>query len=154
MGKFGEINSADTRAGKFPLVPMGAERRVLRARTWERGPPSALVEFWYFHCNNFHTWPFHVFSWKQNEKSFFAIYISISLIWACVLIKLRSKVVDSLQIIYKSPKNVLICRLSFYQHTGLYKIWQMSRMDFWTCVGCRQVSIYVDVDVDFWHIFV
>ena len=23
MGKFGEIDSADTRAGKFPLVPMG-----------------------------------------------------------------------------------------------------------------------------------
>ena len=23
MGKFGEINSADTHAGKFPLVPMG-----------------------------------------------------------------------------------------------------------------------------------
>ena len=46
MGKFGEINSADTRSGKFPLVPMGAERRVLRARTPEQGPQSALAEFY------------------------------------------------------------------------------------------------------------
>ena len=44
MGKFGEIDSADTHAGKFPLVSMGAERRVPRARTRERGPPSALAE--------------------------------------------------------------------------------------------------------------
>ena len=44
MGKFGEIHSADTRAGKFPLVSMGAERSVPRARTRERGPPSALAE--------------------------------------------------------------------------------------------------------------
>ena len=45
MGKFGEINSADTHAGKFPLVPMGAEQRVPRAQTREQGPPSALAEF-------------------------------------------------------------------------------------------------------------
>ena len=31
-------------AGKFPLVSMGAERRVSRAQTRERGPPSALAE--------------------------------------------------------------------------------------------------------------
>ena len=31
-------------AGKISLVPMGAERRVPRARTRERGPPSALAE--------------------------------------------------------------------------------------------------------------
>ena len=44
MGKFGEIDSADMHAGKFPLVPMGAERRVPRAQTREQGPPSALAE--------------------------------------------------------------------------------------------------------------
>ena len=44
MGKFGEIDSADTRAEKFPLVSMGPERSVPRARTRERGPPSALAE--------------------------------------------------------------------------------------------------------------
>ena len=33
MGKFGEIDSADTRAGKFPLLSLGAERSVPRART-------------------------------------------------------------------------------------------------------------------------
>ena len=32
MGKFGEINSADTRAGKFPLVPIGG---------WAEGPACA-----------------------------------------------------------------------------------------------------------------
>ena len=32
MGKFGEIDSADTRAGKFPLVPMGG---------WAEGPACA-----------------------------------------------------------------------------------------------------------------
>ena len=40
-----EGESADTCAGKFPLVSMGVERRVSRAQTRERGPPSALVEF-------------------------------------------------------------------------------------------------------------
>ena len=35
---------ADTSAGKFLLVLMGAERRVSRAQTRERGPPSALAE--------------------------------------------------------------------------------------------------------------
>ena len=39
MGKFGEIDSADMRAGKFPLAPMG----VL---AW--GPPQAhpKSQFW------------------------------------------------------------------------------------------------------------
>ena len=32
MGKFGEIDSADMRAEKFPLVPMGG---------WEEGPACA-----------------------------------------------------------------------------------------------------------------
>ena len=32
MGKFGEIDSADTLAGKFPLVPMGG---------WAEGPACA-----------------------------------------------------------------------------------------------------------------
>ena len=49
MGKFGEIDSADMRAGKFLLVPMGAEQSVPRARTRERGPPSALAEI--ISCN-------------------------------------------------------------------------------------------------------
>ena len=40
-----EGNSADTCAGEIPLVPRGAEWRVPRARTRERGPPSALAEF-------------------------------------------------------------------------------------------------------------
>ena len=48
MGKFGEIDSADTHAGKFLLMPMGGGRRVPHARTWERGPPLALAEFTIF----------------------------------------------------------------------------------------------------------
>ena len=48
LGEMFEGNSADTHAGKFPLVPMGAERSVPRARTWERGPPSALAEYFSF----------------------------------------------------------------------------------------------------------
>ena len=44
MGEMFEGNSADTCAVKFPLVSMGGERRVSRAQTQERGPPSALVE--------------------------------------------------------------------------------------------------------------
>ena len=55
MGKFGEIDSADTRAGKFPLASMGAERSVPRARTWERGPPSALAEIFHWILNIFVT---------------------------------------------------------------------------------------------------
>ena len=39
-----EGNSADMCAGKFPLVSMGAERRVSRTQTRERGLPSALAE--------------------------------------------------------------------------------------------------------------
>jgi hypothetical protein len=39
-----EGDSADTGAGNFPLVSMGAERRVSRPQTRERGPPSALAE--------------------------------------------------------------------------------------------------------------
>ena len=35
-------------AGKFPLVSMGAERRVSRAQTQEQGPPSALAELFKF----------------------------------------------------------------------------------------------------------
>ena len=48
LGEMFEGNSADTCVGKIPLVPTrgGAERRVPRARTRERGPPSAaLAEF-------------------------------------------------------------------------------------------------------------
>ena len=45
LGEMFEGDSADMCAGKFPLVSMGAERRVLRAQTRERGPPSALAEF-------------------------------------------------------------------------------------------------------------
>ena len=41
FGEMFEGDSADTCAGKFPL---GAERRVSRAPTRERGPPSALAE--------------------------------------------------------------------------------------------------------------
>ena len=37
-------------AGKFLLVSMGAERRVSRAHTWERGPPSALAEIFHLFC--------------------------------------------------------------------------------------------------------
>ena len=45
LGEMFEGDSADTWAGKFSLLTMGAERRVSRAQTRERGPPSALVEF-------------------------------------------------------------------------------------------------------------
>ena len=39
-----EGDSADTCGGNLPLVSMGAERRVKRAQTRERGPPSAPAE--------------------------------------------------------------------------------------------------------------
>ena len=42
-----EGDSADTCTEKFPLVSMGAERRVKRAQTLERGPPSAPAELFY-----------------------------------------------------------------------------------------------------------
>ena len=45
LGEMFEGDSADMRAGKFPLVPMEAERRVPRVLTRKRGPPSALAEF-------------------------------------------------------------------------------------------------------------
>ena len=44
LGEMFEGDSADMCARKFPLVSMGAERRVSRAQTRERGPPSALAE--------------------------------------------------------------------------------------------------------------
>ena len=44
MGEMFESHSAYTGAGKFPLVSMGAERRVSHAQTRERGPSSALAE--------------------------------------------------------------------------------------------------------------
>ena len=45
LGEMFEGDSADMFAGKFPLVSMGGgERRVSRAQTRERGPPSALAE--------------------------------------------------------------------------------------------------------------
>jgi hypothetical protein len=46
LGEMFEGDSADTGAGKFPLVSMGAERRVSRAQTREQGPPSALAEIY------------------------------------------------------------------------------------------------------------
>ena len=51
LGEMFEGDSADVCAGKFPQVSMGGgERRVSRAQTRERGPPSALAEF--FIVNN------------------------------------------------------------------------------------------------------
>jgi hypothetical protein len=44
LGEMFEGDSADMCAGKFMLVLMGAERRVSRAQTRERGPPSMLAE--------------------------------------------------------------------------------------------------------------
>ena len=44
LGEVFEGDYADMCAGKFPLVSMGAERRVSRVQTRERGPPSALAE--------------------------------------------------------------------------------------------------------------
>ena len=38
LGEMFEGDSADTCAGKFPLMSMGAECRVSRAQTRERGP--------------------------------------------------------------------------------------------------------------------
>ena len=38
LGEMFEGDSADKCAEKFPLVLMGAERRVERAQTQERGP--------------------------------------------------------------------------------------------------------------------
>ena len=44
LGEMFEGDSADMCAGKFPLMSMGAERRVSCAQTREREPPSALAE--------------------------------------------------------------------------------------------------------------
>jgi hypothetical protein len=48
FGEMFEGDSAVTGAGKFPLVSMGAEQRVTRAQTRERGPPSELAEILFF----------------------------------------------------------------------------------------------------------
>ena len=48
LGEMFEGDSADTCTGKFPLTSLGSERRVSRAQTRERGPPSALAEFFSF----------------------------------------------------------------------------------------------------------
>ena len=45
LGEMFEGDSADTCGGKFPLVSMGGQRRVQRAQTRKRGPPSAPAEF-------------------------------------------------------------------------------------------------------------
>ena len=44
LGEMFEGDSADMCAENFSLVSMGAERRVNRAQTRERGPPSAPAE--------------------------------------------------------------------------------------------------------------
>ena len=44
LGEMFEGDFADTCANKFPLVLMGAEQRVERAQTQERGPPSVAAE--------------------------------------------------------------------------------------------------------------
>ena len=49
LGEMFEGDSADTCAGKFPLVSMGAEWRVSRAQTRGQGPPSALADIIYIH---------------------------------------------------------------------------------------------------------
>ena len=46
LGEMFEGDSADTCAGKFPLTLMGAERRVSRAQTRERGPHRREWKFW------------------------------------------------------------------------------------------------------------
>ena len=48
LGEMFEGDSADMCARKFPLVSMGAEQRVSRAQTRERGPPSVLAEILYY----------------------------------------------------------------------------------------------------------
>ena len=45
LGEMFEGDSADTCAGKFPLVSMGGWAEGLAFQTRERGPPSALAEF-------------------------------------------------------------------------------------------------------------
>ena len=48
LGEMFEGDSADTCAGKFPLLSMGGRAEGLRAQTRERGPPSALAKFFVF----------------------------------------------------------------------------------------------------------
>ena len=43
-----EGHSADTGAGKFPLVSMGGRAEGLACADGERGPPSALAEIFLF----------------------------------------------------------------------------------------------------------
>ena len=44
LGEMFEGDFADTCAENFPMVSMGAEQRVERAQTRERGPPAAPAE--------------------------------------------------------------------------------------------------------------
>ena len=45
MGEMFEGDSADTCAGKFPLVSMGGRAEGQACADGERGPPSALADF-------------------------------------------------------------------------------------------------------------
>jgi hypothetical protein len=64
-GEMFEGDSANMCAGKFPLVSMGTERRVLRVQIRERGHPSALTEI----CQviNLSCWGYH---YSKPNKGF------------------------------------------------------------------------------------
>ena len=72
LGEMFEGDSADMCAGKFPPVLIGAERRVSRAQTLERGPPSALAEYFFriicMKLNAQHDMPYRIHKMRCTEQ--------------------------------------------------------------------------------------
>jgi hypothetical protein len=50
LGEVFKGDSADTFAGKFPLVSMGGRANGRACADGERGPPSARAEFYFINC--------------------------------------------------------------------------------------------------------
>ena len=67
LGEMFEGAFADMCAGKFPLVSMGAEQRVSRVQTLERGPPSALAIFFIFIYGTLNMFTVRLFGWSDQN---------------------------------------------------------------------------------------
>ena len=78
LGEMSEGYSADTGAGKFPLVSMGGRADRQACADGERGPPSALAELhilihFFLAPPLFKTTAgvvvgFHIFAWAPKKK--------------------------------------------------------------------------------------
>ena len=70
LGEMFEGDSAYTCGGKFPLMLMGAERRVSRAQTRERGPHrrerNYSICFWFFWISTIARWN-NLIRWAIEE---------------------------------------------------------------------------------------